>query len=72
MALLFATFVSTWWIFLLSAFVIPLEERVEQRSVLKFLVKTGLSPIQCWEQLHRVHGQNCLSKNRVCVWHRHF
>ncbi len=59
-------------LFLFSALVIPLEERVEQRAVMKFMVKSGLSPIQCWHQLQQVHGVNCMSKNRVCVWHRRF
>ncbi len=70
MASLLAAVFGGW--FLVSTLMIPLEERVEQRSVLKFLVKSGLSPIQCWERLHQVHGQNCLSKNHVRVWHKRF
>ncbi len=59
-------------LFLLTACVLPIEERIEQRAVLKFLVKTGLSPIECWRKLSEVHGINCMSKNCVRVWHKKF
>lgn len=57
---------------LFSFLAVPLQDRVEQRAVLKFLVKSGLSPIDCWRQLQQVNSANCLSKNRVRVWHKRF
>ena len=59
-------------VFVFIVFIVPLEERVEQRAILKFLVKNGHTPIECWRQLRQVHGANCMSKNRVRVWHRRF
>ncbi len=48
------------------------ERKVEQRSVLKFLTKTGAMPIDCWHQMKQVFGQSCMSQTRVCVWHKCF
>ncbi len=65
------------WMFLL--FFLPAntptaltERKVEQRSVLKFLCKTGATPIQCWRQMSAVFGADCMSKNRVRVWFKRF
>ncbi len=72
MAFLFKVLSHLATVFLLSVFVIPLEDRVEQRAVIKFLVKEGRSPIQCWRRLQQVHGASCMSKNRVRVWHHRY
>ncbi len=47
-------------------------EHGEQRTVLKFLVKSGLNPTQCWRCLQEVHTQNIISKSTVSLWHRRF
>ncbi len=55
------------WIFswfLLLFWIVELpnkEEHSEQRTVLKFLAKNGLSPSQSWSRLHKVFRQNALS-----------
>ena len=49
-----------------------MENRLEQRSVLKFLCKSGDMPINCWCKLSEVFGADTLSKGRVRVWHRRF
>ncbi len=49
-----------------------IDERVEQRSVLKFLCKSGLTPIECWWCLHPVFQDATYSKKQVQVWHRCF
>ncbi len=72
MAFLWISLLTCWWTFLFSSLVIPLEVRFEQRAMLKFLVQTGLTPIQCWERLYQMHGVNCLSKNCIRVWHKRF
>ncbi len=47
-------------------------ERGEQRTVLKFLVKSGLTPTQCWQRIQEVHGNDSISKSTVALWHQHF
>ncbi len=49
-----------------------MDARLEQRSVLKFLCKSGHTPIQCWRQMQDVFGAETMSKNHVRVWHRKF
>ena len=46
--------------------------RVEQRSVIKFLVKQGATPIQCWRQLQAVYGNRSLGKTQTRAWHKMF
>ncbi len=61
------------WIFLWSLLLFWIveipnkEEHSEQRTVLKFLANNGLSPTQSWSRLHKVFGQNVLSKNSLPV-----
>lgn len=51
----------------------PVEiKRGEQRVSLKFLAKSGQSPIQCWRALRRVWGDDTMCKTQVCVWHKRF
>ncbi len=51
----------------------PLEtKRGEQHVSLKFLVKSGETPIQCWHSLRRVWGDEMMSKTQVRVWHKRF
>ncbi len=49
-----------------------MEGRVEQRTVLKFLCKSGKTPIECWRQMREVFGDRTMSKGRVRVWHKQF
>ena len=48
------------------------ESRVEQRTILKFLWKSGHTPIQCWRSLQEAFGEDCFSKNTVRTWHKKF
>ena len=45
---------------------------MEQRTIIKFLVKSGHTPIQCWRQLHQAFGTETFSKNTVRMWHKTF
>ncbi len=54
-------------------FVNPVEvRRGEQRVSLKFLAKSGQSPIQCWRALRCVWGDDTMCKTQVRVWHKRF
>lgn len=63
---------------LVSVLVLPclpeleMTDAKEQRTVIKFLVSTGATPIQCWRKLREGCGDNALSKNTVRVWHKRF
>ncbi len=46
--------------------------RGEQRVTLKFLCKSGASPIECWRQLHQVWGDRTMSKTQIRAWHKRF
>ncbi len=47
--------------------------QLEQRSVIKFLVKQGATPIQCWHQLEAVYGaEQALGKTQTRAWHKKF
>ncbi len=47
-------------------------DRGEQRTVLKFLVKTGLNPTECHCRLQEVQTHNSISKSTVALWHHRF
>lgn len=49
-----------------------MESREEQRVALKFLYKSGSTPIQCWRSLSQVFGTDTMSKTQVRVWCRQF
>ncbi len=49
-----------------------MESKVEQRTVLSFLARSGKMPIQCWREMQGVFGNQVMSKNRVRVWHKCF
>ncbi len=51
---------------------VDLDVKGEQRVTLKFLVKSGKSPIQAWRQLHEVWGDRTLSKTQTRFWHKRF
>lgn len=68
LVLLFFLFVG---LFVLT-FSSKMESCLEQRSVLKFLCKSGDPPITCWRKLVNVFGADTMSKGRVRVWHRRF
>ena len=40
--------------------------------MLKFMVKTGLTPIQSWRQLQAVFGKQTMCKMQVREWHKRF
>ncbi len=45
---------------------------LEQRSNIKFMAKSRLTPIQTWRALQTVFQSNTLSKVQVRMWHRRF
>ena len=45
---------------------------MEQRTALCFLAWSGKTPIQCWRQMDSVFRADCMSKTRVCMWHKRF
>ncbi len=50
-----------------------MQQHLDQRQNLKFLVAEGHTPIQCWHRLRRVYGENdVMSKPTVQCWHKHF
>ncbi len=49
-----------------------MEPKLEQRLVLKFFVKEGLTPIQCWRCLNPVFQEATYSKKQIRVWHQQF
>ena len=44
----------------------------EQRIIIKFLVAEGALPIQIWERLRNVYGEESLGKTQVRMWCRRF
>ncbi len=63
------------WIFLVVCLPTPTDltkRKVEQRTVLKFLCKTGATPIGCWRQMKQVFGDQCMSQTRVRIWFKRF
>ncbi len=46
--------------------------KAEQHVNLKFLCKSGATPIECWWKLQQVWGDRTMSKTQVRVWHRWF
>ncbi len=70
-----------WFLVLLIQFLLPTVRdltmshqcRLEQRSVIKFLVKQGAMPITCWRQLQAVYGADQdLGKMQTRAWHKKF
>ncbi len=44
----------------------------EQRTVIKFLVSTGATPIQCWRHLREGFNAETVSQKTVRKWHHRF
>ncbi len=57
---------------LVPAMSAAMEQRQEQRTVLKFLVKSGATPMQCWRKLHDVFQAETFTPKTVRVWHKKF
>ena len=49
-----------------------MQKNLDQHTNLKFLVAQNLTPVQCWNQLHSVYGEECMSKPTVRRWHKKF
>lgn len=45
---------------------------MEQRVVIKFNAKLGISATKTFRILQEVYGDDCLSKTRVFEWHKQF
>ncbi len=65
-------FVVIFPLFLMNANTPNVNARVEQRVTLKFLVKSGKSPIESWRDLQAVWGERTMSKTQVRMWHKRF
>ncbi len=48
------------------------KDREDQRTVIKFLVAEGHTPIQIWRRLHDVYGEATLGKTQVRMWCKRF
>ncbi len=44
----------------------------EQRTNLRFLVGTGLTPKESWNAMKRVYGTDCMALSTVQKWHKRF
>ncbi len=53
----FLLFFCSFW------FLVLMEGRVDQRAVLKFLAKSGETPINCWRKLKDAFGDRTMSKS---------
>ncbi len=51
---------------------LEMEARIEKRCALKFLVKGGATPMECWNKLHEVYGGDTFTPKTVRVWHKKF
>ncbi len=51
---------------------VVMQSRLEQRSNIKFMAKSGLTPIQTWRSLQTVFQGETLSKVQVRMWHKRF
>ncbi len=60
------------FVFLMNPPTPATSKKEEQRIALKFLVSSGLTPIQCWCKLQDVFHEATMSKTQVRVWSRHF
>ncbi len=58
------------WLLLVSVHIMQSFE--EQRTVIKFLQKSGATPMQCWRQLHPVFGAETVTPKTVRVWMNKF
>ena len=45
---------------------------MEQRVNLKFIVKLGKKPAECFQLLQNVYGADGMSRARAFKWHKHF
>ena len=46
--------------------------RIEQRVILKFLVKLKKSRMECLQMLTKVFGDNAMSRARLYEWYKRF
>ncbi len=60
------------FLLIVLAQIVTISERKEQRATLKFLSKSGFSPIECWRQLKNVWADKTLGKTQIWVWHKQF
>ncbi len=49
-----------------------MQSRIDQRTVIKFMVAQDKTPIQCWRDLVAVYGDQSLGKTQVRHWHKLF
>ena len=51
---------------------LTMSDRIEQRTVLKFMAKSETTPMDSWRQLHAIYGDRTMSQKTVQVWHKKF
>ncbi len=56
----------------LLLFPLTIQQLLDQRQNLKFMVTEGLTPVQCWRRLEAVYGDETMSKPTVRRWHLRF
>lgn len=57
---------------LVGCFLSGMELKIEQHSVLKFLVSTGAMPINYWRELCKGFSNETPSQKMVRKWHKQF
>ena len=67
--LLYVAFVCTPCCWLLRTVI---SSRMEQRIILKFLVKLRKTPTECFKLLKEVYGKDVMSKTQIFKWHKRF
>ncbi len=70
----FAIKMLGFWLALLLflANVEKIQEQNEQRVTLKYLVKCGFTPINCWQYLRAIWRDKTVCKTQVRMWHKRF
>ncbi len=55
-----------------SAIMPPNQQRIDQRTNIRFMVAKGMKPIEIWRDLCTVFGDRTISQTQVRVWSRCF
>ncbi len=50
----------------------PKQQRIDQRTNIRFMVAKGLKPIEIWRELWTVFGNDTMSQTQVRVWAKRF
>ncbi len=64
--------VLAWFYCILVLILCNMELNQEQRTVIKFLVSTGVMPIDCWQKLWEGYNTSTVGQKTVRKWHKRF